>query len=267
MNAICNIHVELPTAPQLVLDLLSASGSPLSVRTLCRAGALVGVNESAIRVALNRLVEQGKISNQARGQYTMHSNKPALSRIIDDWQHKTVRAVSWDGSWLGVQDASVPRSDKTAWRHHNLALSLSGFRLLQLGLHVRPNNLAGGIDAMRNQLLELGLSSQSMVFRLDDLDPQRHKQALSLWEVRELTSEYQQIQKALQTSSQNLRSSDLDTSVRESILLGRAVIRRLLRDPLLPAEIVPMQYRQALADDMKVYQNNAKRYWNQWLNQ
>lgn len=265
MDEICNIPVDVPTAPQLVLDLLAATGSALSVRTLCRAGRLIGISESAIRVALNRLVEQGKISNHARGSYTMHSDGSALTRILDDWQHETVRPIKWDRSWIAVQDAAVPRSDKTGWRRHNLALGLSGFRQLQTGLHVRPNNLAGNVESMRQQLEELGLSAQSMVFRLDRLDAQCQARALGLWEVATLTSEYQQIQQALHASAKALKKADLNNAVRESLLLGRAVIRRLVRDPLLPTEIVPARYRQGLTEDMKVYYNNARHYWNQWL--
>lgn len=266
MNTICNIQVEVPTAPELIQDLLVATGAALSVKTMCRAGALIGVRESAIRVALNRLVEQGKIINSARGQYAMHSCVSALSRVIDDWQHEEVRTVDWDGTWLGVQDGAVLRSDKTAWRHHNLALSLCGFRLLQAGLFVRPNNLAGSVDEIRHQLHELGLSAHSVMFRMDQLDATRHAQALSLWEVSVLTEQYRQIEQALKTSAQNLKSADLDSSVRESLLLGRAVISRLVRDPLLPAEIAPLKFRQALTDEMKAYHHNARSFWNQWLN-
>lgn len=265
MKTIGNIQVEIPTAPELIQDMLVTTGTALSVRNICRAGALIGVRESAIRVGLNRLLEQGKITSSARGFYAMNTSETALSRIIDDWQHETVRTVPWDGTWLGAQDASVLRSDKTAWRHHNLALSLCGFRQLQTGLHVRPNNLTGGVDEIRDRLNELGLSPQSMVFRLDSLDSERQNQALALWEVKSLGNEYQQIQKALRNSSSKFKKSDLDTMVRESLLLGRAVIKRLVRDPLLPAEIVPVTVRQALTDEMKTYHANAQAYWYEWF--
>ena len=255
----------MPTAPELIQDMLVSTGTALSVRNICRAGALIGVRESAIRVALNRLLEQGKITSSARGLYAMNTSVTALSRVIDDWQHETVRTVPWDGTWLGVQDAAVLRSDKTAWRHHNLALSLCGFRLLQTGLHVRPNNLTGSVDEIRGRLHELGLSAQSVVFRLDSLDAARQEKALALWEVQALESEYQKIQKALQDSSSNFKKTDLDNMVRESLLLGRAVIRRLVRDPLLPAEIVPVAIRESLTREMKAYHNNARAYWTQWL--
>ena len=209
MKTIGNIQVDIPTAPELIQDMLVSTGTPLSVRNICRAGALIGVRESAIRVGLNRLLEQGKITCSARGVYAMNNSDSALSRMIDDWQHKTVRTVEWDGTWLAVQDASVLRSDKTAWRHHNLALSLCGFRQLQSGLYVRPNNLTGGVDEIRIRLNALGLSPESMVFRLDNLDSARQNQALSLWEAKSLGHEYQQIQKALRNSSMVNRAHQL----------------------------------------------------------
>ena len=265
MDTVCNIQVDVPTAPELIQDLLVAFGVALSVKTICRAGALIGVRESAIRVALNRLVEQGKITNSARGEYVMNASASTLARVIDDWQHEAIRTVQWNGSWLGVQDGAVLRSDKTAWRRHNLALSLYGFRLLQTGLHLRPNNLAGSVDEIRSQLHDLGLSTQGVLFTLGDLDEQRQAQALALWEVDSLTEEYQQIQQALKISGRNLKKADLDNSVRESLLLGRAVIRRLVRDPLLPSEIAPTACREALTEEMKAYHAHAKHFWNQWL--
>jgi len=265
MNTIGNIQIDIPTAPELIQDMLITTGTSLSVRNMCRAGALIGVRESAIRVALNRLLEQRKITSKTRGFYAMSTSGTALSRVIDDWQHETERTVPWDGTWLGVQDAAVLRSDKTAWRHHRLALTLCGFRQLQTGLYIRPNNLAGTVEEIRQRLHELGLSAESMLFRLDSLDQARQQQALSLWKVESLGSEYRQIQKALKDSSRNFKKSDLDNTVRESLLLGRAVIRRLVRDPLLPEEIVPVSVRQTLTDEMIAYHETARTYWNQWL--
>lgn len=265
MGIICNIKVASPSAPELIQDLLVANGDALPVQALCRAGALIGVRESAIRVALNRLVAQGKITHGARGFYAMNASGPPLIRAVDGWQHEGKRTVTWSGTWLGVQDAGVLRSDKTGWRHHGLALDLCGFRLFQPGLHLRPDNLVGGVPVMRNQLQELGLAPQAAMFRIDDLDAARQAKALALWKVEALSIEYENIRQALKSSAGKFTSGDLEASVRESLLLGRAAISRLVRDPLLPPEIADPEIRQALTKEMKGYQSKARILWRKWL--
>jgi len=265
MSTIGNILVASPSAPDLIQDLLVANGEGLPVQAICRAGELIGIGQSAIRVALNRLTSQGKITHSTRGFYAMHLSGPALSRAVDDWRHKELQIVPWDGSWVGVQDSCVLRSDKTGWRRNRLALSLRGFRSFQPGLHLRPHNLAGGTASVRKQLQELGLAPQALVFRLDDVDEAREAQARALWDVKALSREYQRMRQALKLSAKKFGRADLEIAVRESLLLGRAVVSQLIRDPLLPSEMAAPNARQSLTDEMKVYQRKARALWHAWL--
>lgn len=265
MDTICNIEVASPTAPDLILDLLVAHGGALPAQALCRAGSLMGVGASAIRVGLTRLAGQGKITRGARGSYRLNRSGPALARDVDHWEQKGSQTVAWRGHWLAVQDAGVLRSDKTAWRRHSLALELRGLAAFRPGLQVRPDNLRGGVAAVRAQLLELGLSPQALVFRLDGLDPARQEEACRLWDVDALEAEYRRLHQALERSGRRLQNSKPDAAVRESLLLGRAVIHQLIRDPLLPPELMPGQTRLALAQAMKNYQRAALSLWRAWM--
>jgi phenylacetic acid degradation operon negative regulatory protein len=62
-----------------------------------------------------------------------------------------------------------------------------------------------------------------------------------------------------------LRALDPGAAARESLLLGRAVIGHLLRDPVLPTELMSPEPRIALVAAMKSYQTEARRLWRQWL--
>ncbi|MFS2055565.1 enoyl-CoA hydratase-related protein, partial [Variovorax sp. CT11-76] len=55
MDKICNVSVSLPSAPDLILDLLVADGGTLSSHALCRAGALLGIGETTMRVRPTRM--------------------------------------------------------------------------------------------------------------------------------------------------------------------------------------------------------------------
>ena len=266
MDPSCNILVAAPTAPDLILDLLIAHSGTLPVQVLCRAGDLIGMGQSAIRVALTRLVSQGKITRSARGSYVLdRSSGPALSSDVDDWRHKGSEAVTWRGHWLAVHDAGVLRSDKTGWRHHILALELRGLAAFQPGLQLRPDNLKGGVEAVRTQLQALGLSPHALVFRLDGLDPARQAEACGLWNVARLQTQYCSWQQALESSARRLPEIELEKAVRESLLLGRAVISRLIRDPLLPPELMRPEARLALVQTMKDYQRQALTLWQTWM--
>jgi len=267
MDEPCNILAAAPSAPDLLLDLLIAYGGALPVQSLCKAGDLMGVGESAVRVALTRLLADGKIERGTRGFYSLNRSGPALSRTVDGWRHRHAQVVPWDHSWIAVHDAGVPRVDKTAYRHHALALTLRGFARFETGLHIRPDNLAGGLSEERLQLEALGLSPGAMVFKLAELDDARLAAASRLWEVRGLADGYRRCDMALKHSEARLPKMDLDAAVRESLLLGRAVIAHLLRDPLLPAELMSPARRIAVVARCARYQQTALDLWRLWLAQ
>eukprot|EP01036_Dinobryon_divergens_P012415 gene12415-16724_t len=93
MDKVCNVQVAIPSAPDLILDLLVADGGLLSSQALCRAGALMGIGESTLRVGLTRLAADGKIARGERGSYMLNRDGPALSRAVDDWRHKRAQAI------------------------------------------------------------------------------------------------------------------------------------------------------------------------------
>lgn len=49
----------------------------------------------------------------------------------------------------------------------------------------------------------------------------------------------------------------LPSAVRESLLLGRSAIAHLLRDPLLPEELMPSNSRLSLEQELRSYQQRA----------
>lgn len=261
----CNNAEKPLRAPELLLDLLIASDRPLSVRALYRAGTLLGVNEVAIRVALTRLLAQDKIRQMARGVYAINLAGGPLLRDVDDWRNKEGQMEPWTGAWVAVHDAAVPRSDKTTWRHHGLALAMRGFARLQPGLHLRPDNLAGGVAGVRAQLQALGLAPQALVYRMTELEPAQHAQAATLWQVARLRQVYRERAEALRARTDALRGTRDVRMLRESLLLGREAIGLIVRDPLLPPALMPARERRALVKATARYQDSARRLWNGWL--
>jgi phenylacetic acid degradation operon negative regulatory protein len=253
----------MPSAPDLILDLLSTHGAALSVQALCRSGALLEIAESAIRVGLTRLAREHKVVRSERGMYAYQ--RDTFSQVLDDWQDQDRRTIAWTGHWLAVYGANVPRGEKTIWRHHSLALALRGFVEFQPGLHIRPDNLSGSLDDFHAELLALGLSPQALVCRMVDLGSKQQSAACELWDTRKRETQYRQWIARLEKSRRAWRQMSEEEVLRESLLQGRAAIGFLIRDPLLPPQLMPPGPRRAMVDVVLEYKAQGRQRWQAWL--
>lgn len=265
MEKICQIQVDMPNAPDLVLDLLAAHGAALSGQAICGAGQLLGHRASTMRVAMTRLLASKKIQRASRGLYTLHRPGLTLASALDTWTQEVSDEVAWQGDWVAVHDATVARSDKTAWRRHQLALSLRGFASLQHGLQLRPCNRAGGVEVERSKLQALGLSPHARVFLLSHLAASDVRHASALWPARELTARYKALRHALTTHLTMLHLMPLEQALRETLLLGRTAVSQLVRDPMLPPELMPPATRDALIGQLQAYKRGAHDVWTRWM--
>lgn len=265
METICQIQVDIPNAPDLVLDLLAAHGAALSGQVICGAGQLLGHRESTMRVAMTRLLAGKKVRRAARGLYILHRPGLTLANALDAWSQEMSDEVAWQGDWVGVHDAAVARSDKTSWRRHQLALSLRGFATLQHGLRLRPCNRAGGVHAERSKLQALGLSQHARVFLLSQLEASEFRDASALWPAQELAEQYKVLQHALTTHLTMLHRMPREQALRETLLLGRTAVAQLVRDPMLPPELMPPAPRDALVGKLHEYKRGAHDVWVRWM--
>lgn len=254
------------SASDLVLDMLSGHDRHvLSVLELRRAAAVCGIREQSLRVSLTRLAQQNKITNTARGVYALNSQGSSLFRDVENWLRKEQQAIVWGGGWVGVADGAVPRRHKMVWRRHERALLLRGFRPLDGGMYLRPDNLNGGVAAVRADLYSLGLAPQALVLGITDLSDADQRRARQLWNREALQREYRRMLEKLERSNDRLTWLPLQKAARESLLLGRAAIRCIIHDPLLPDALMDTALRHQLIEAMHDYQIRAKALWMQVL--
>ncbi|GGC63661.1 PaaX family transcriptional regulator C-terminal domain-containing protein [Undibacterium terreum] len=259
-------QLEIPSSSDVVLDLLSAhTGHQLPVQSLCKAAELFGISSQGMRVALTRLVQQEKISKTGRGNYQLNPGGNTLFRDVDDWLHKENRARAWKGQWLGIHVDALALADKTAWRRHEKAMALRGFRPLRKYLYVRPDNLKGGLESVRTEMQALGLMESALLFEIAQLEAKEGDIVRSLWDAAEMRLLYRALLELIARSSKGLARLSDGQAARESLLVGREVIRHIILDPLLPAEMMPSQERHELTAAMRDYQVQARRYWNAFL--
>jgi phenylacetic acid degradation operon negative regulatory protein len=251
-----------PNPRRLILKLLlGAEGAPLSVRDAIGACRLFGIRENSVRVALVRLAAAGLIEAEERGTYRLGLKAVELADDVSAWRGVESRVRIWRGAWIAVHCGALGRSDRAQLRQRGRALQLLGFRELDRGLFVRPDNLVGGVGAVRDRLYKLGLDAAAAVFLVSDLDEERDARARSLWDGRALTRAYVQGRKQLQKWLSRAHRLDLQAAARESFLLGSAAIRQLVFDPLLPVPLADVDERRAFVETVLAFDRAGHQVW------
>jgi phenylacetic acid degradation operon negative regulatory protein len=254
------------TARELVIDFLSNRyPREMSVQEIAGVGIALGFSEQSLRMALTRLVEQSVAANIGRGLYRLSPSGEAMREEVRKWRHLDDLARPWSGAWIGVFDASVPRSDRAALRRHERAMRLRGFRELQPGLWIRPANLRDSVEELREHLRALGLHPAALVVGLHDLDDDARAKATSLWDTGAMLATYRALTDELLASKTKLERLSLDNAAAESMVLGRDVIRHINLDPVLPEELMPQRALTTLIRTMTDYDQNARQIWRRFM--
>lgn len=248
----------------LVMDLLSTMpvGRTVPVGSLVRAASILGIGDNSLRVALARLRAQGLVESADRGHYRLSRGALPIDRRVRSWHSLEAELIRWDGSWVGLQlAASGERS--TAPRRAR-AVRLLGFRQLDDGLHLRPNNLTGGTGAVRERLLSLEPDIPATVLHVSELDPDTDSRARDLWDSLTLERGYDAMVDELNASTLRLGTLDEEQAMAESFLLGGEALRMIVQDPWLPAPIIDTARRAALVKTMRRYHRLGLRAWRGW---
>ena len=249
-----------------MLDILAGYGKAgLSVQVLCRTGLVMGVTEANVRVALTRLTQQQKIRKSGRGWYVLDEEHHPLHGHIESWATKDRDVRQWNGDWIAINDRDVERSARTPWTRHQRTMDLYGFKQFSPGLHIRPNNLLLSLELVRDQLHQLGLEQEAQVFLAQGFSAAVDKVQRTLWPVAELRETYRKQKEMLAQSTAELRELPVEAAARESLLIGRSVIRQISQDPMLPKELMCGDELRQLIDAMHEYQMLARSLWRQVL--
>ncbi len=253
-----------PSAKHFILNLLATlrRGS-MPVAALVSGAGLFGIAGNSVRVALTRLGAAGLVVRDARGRYRLGPAALPVARRTTHWREIEGRLENWEGSWAAaLQDFG---NHGSAQRRDRQALRLLGFRELRPGLAVRPDNLRGGVPALRRELAALGLGAGALVFELRDGDPVYEARARGLWTADALPLAHRSLRRELEQSALRLKRLPAERAMAESFLLGGRVIRQLVLDPLLPEAIVSGRERSALREAMRHYDRLGRDAWAGFL--
>lgn len=251
-----------PNPKHLILNLLQASsGETLSAREAINACALFGIRENSVRVALVRLSAESLIEAAGRGAYRFGPKATSLADDVRHWRELEQRVCEWSQQWIAVHLGGLGRSDRSRVRARDRALAMTGLRELESGLYIRPDNLVGGVAALRERLLRVGLDDDASVFVASSFDAAREQRARRLWDGKRLDKSYRSLRQRLEKWLAQSDELEPDVAARESYLLGHDAIRSLVYDPLLPAPLVDVEARRAFVEVVQRFDHAGHLIW------
>ncbi len=250
------------TAKRLVLSLFGAlPDETLPISKLIVGASVFDIEETAVRMAANRLVNEGVLSSRDRGWYGIGEQGKTLYEASRTWQRQNDRLRDWTGDWICVHVAHLGRSNRQSLRARHRAFVLCGFAELEKGLWVRPSNLSLTAEELSNELEKLGLDEGAVVFRGTELIHRDLDAIRRLWDRKALESSYRSALTAMASSEAKLGSKPLAAAAREVHEIGAAVVSVLTHDPLLPESFVDAPLRLEVYDAMLSYDALGKSIW------
>lgn len=256
------------SARELILALVdSSSATTLSASYFIAAGALFEIDSRSIRVALARLVKDTSLQTGGRGLYQRGNRDGELHSMVRHWAGVEDNLIDWSGSWLGVSVGHLNRGNRTAVRGWERALRLLGFAAYDPDLWLRPANLRASITEIRSRMMELGFPSDGLLLEISSLSPATQWQPQKLWPINELELGYRDRVSQLADSEAQLNSMNADAAATETLLVGRAVTRAILLDPLLPEQLINTRLRRQMIVAMQRYDQLGKVIWREFYQQ
>lgn len=247
-------------ARHLILDLLLASDQhQVSVREAITACGIFAISENSVRVALVRLSADGLVQAAGRGHYRLGPQAMDLAGDVATWRSAEQRLSTWHGDWITVFTANLGRTNRTALKRRERALNMLGFRELEQGLHIRPNNLANGPEGALIRLRKLGLEPEARLCLSQSWSDE--KTLKTLWDSEHLNANYRHWQQTLEAWIGQATELDAEAAARESFLLGGQAIRHVVFDPLLPDSFIDSQARLAFVASVRKFDKVGHQIW------
>lgn len=204
------------TARSVVLSvLLGAHPAYATAAELIRLTADFGIKETALRVALTRMVGAGDLIRSADG-YRLSARLLARQRRQDD--ATAPRVHDWQGRWTTLVITAVGTDARTRAALRT-TLQHSRFAELREGVWMRPNNLDVTFD-------DDTLSRLRMLTARDDNPADL---AGELWDLPGWARSGEDLLDALATAG----------DVPGRFVVAAGIVRHLLTDPVLPDELLP----------------------------
>jgi phenylacetic acid degradation operon negative regulatory protein len=232
MNQERNILRRLSARSIIASTLLGSHPPQLPTRALVQMGALYGVSEGTLRVALSRMLSAGELG-AVDGGYRLRG--PLLARQARQEEGWRPALRAWDGAWTMTVVVTAGRSPaaRMELREAMVALRLAELRE---GVWLRPDNL----DPQRLPSARAVVAAQCRWFdvRLPGDAPAATRLAAELWNVAVWARRAGMLRREMHRLIGPLEAGDF-AALGPAGRVSAAVLRHFVHDPLLPPVLLP----------------------------
>ena len=248
------LKAEPPRARSLIVtvwgDALAPHGGTVWLAGLIRLMSAFGINERLVRTSVYRLARDGWLVAATHGRVSRYRLTREGKRRFDA-AHQRIYArpdEDWTGGWDVVMADAVPPAKRTSLREE---LGWAGFGTLGPTVFLRPAQssraLPGALDAP-------GVAEHLLVAQAFDRPGRRPLTAAvaTAWDLSMLASDYRRFLQRFGGVIERFRATrggahDPQQCFVVRTMLIHAYRRVLLRDPLLPAALLPLDWPGAAA--------------------
>lgn len=254
-----------PSATSLIVTVFGDSilphGGAVSLASLIQVMAALGLNDRAVRTAVFRLAKDGWLSATQQGRRSFYSLTDS-ARLRFQAAHRVIYGGGpepWDGTWTVVLTGVLPTETRERLRGE---LFWQGFGQVFPGVLVHP---APDQAALRQTLLDTGATAMPVLAaHSQDWANGDSLQAITAraWDLAAIASRYE----AFLANFRPLRAAASDElCFVQRTLLIHEYRRALLRDPMLPDALLPLDWpgaaaRQLCQDLYRSVQSGAERF-------
>jgi phenylacetic acid degradation operon negative regulatory protein len=246
------------TARSVVASTLLGVDPPrLPTRLLVRSGELFGISQGTTRVALSRMVASGELVVVGGGH---ELSGHLLERQARQQASRAPVTAAWNGTWIM---AVVVGGRRPVEARSELRQAMTSLRMGELreGVWMRPDNLT---DPSASRAVAV-VDAQCQRFETHaDADAEL---AAQLWDLDAWNARARELRRQLDAVVGSLESGDT-AALAPGFVLSAAVLRHLLADPLLPAELLTVTWcGDDLRHDYDRYDTAFKTLWRDWFRQ
>ncbi|ADG80362.1 Putative transcriptional regulator, PaaX family OS=Tsukamurella paurometabola (strain ATCC 8368 /DSM / CCUG 35730 / CIP 100753 / JCM 10117 / KCTC 9821/ NBRC 16120 / NCIMB 702349 / NCTC 13040) OX=521096 GN=Tpau_3784 PE=4 SV=1 [Tsukamurella paurometabola] len=241
-----------------LIEAMLRADATIDAGELFDVAALLGMSDQQVRLAIKRLVTEGRFTQSGRGRSAVLSATDSTRATIEpDRDHVRLMYAQdrgrapWDGVWhlagFGVPESA--REARTGLRDAILAL---GGAPVQGGLYASAHPWEGAIRAVAEELgAGLYLTTLSTT-DLDVGDARGPAAAARLWPLNELTDGHRRLAAQARDVLARVGGADHADRLAMTVTLVTEFARAHEADPLLPPELLPPDWAgtraRALAD-------------------
>ncbi|MEO8675109.1 MAG: phenylacetic acid degradation operon negative regulatory protein PaaX [Casimicrobiaceae bacterium] len=238
-----------PRAPSLVItvwgDSIAPHGGAVMLPGLIRLLAPFGVNERLTRTSIFRLAREHWLSARRIGRRSLYRLTSSGARRFEQAYRRIYAppADVWDDDWELVIAGGLPARRRLALRDE---LHWDGFGVLAPGVYARP---AQAGNAVSTSLAAQG--GRVIVLRARD-DAALRAAVPRAWDLTRIAADYRKFLRRFGAVIERFRRASPDDYDPQQCFVVRTLLiheyrRVLLRDPRLPAALLPLDWPGAAA--------------------